>query len=152
MSNPSTEMDINMVSASKDNNLVDNKSEYGLRPEAAQFPMMSVLSFVYPCNALCPHCPYTNSSIRQEFKDVPFMPEKTFKKIADESGRIVAPERCWCEVSLVAAFRHETRYPHICPRPGTLKALASRSFGRNEKRCYCGFVCVTVGFWVLPWI
>ncbi len=59
---------------------------YGLRPEASQYPMMLVLSFVYPCNALCPHCPYTNSSIRKEYRDAPYMPELTFKKIADESG------------------------------------------------------------------
>lgn len=63
------------------------QGSYGLRPEASEFPMMAVLSFVYPCNALCPHCPYTNSNIRQEFKDTPFMPEHTFKKIADECGR-----------------------------------------------------------------
>ena len=62
------------------------QEEYGLRPEASEFPMMSVLSFVYPCNALCPHCPYTNSNIRAQFKEVPFMPESTYKKIADESG------------------------------------------------------------------
>jgi MoaA/NifB/PqqE/SkfB family radical SAM enzyme len=48
--------------------------------------MMLVLSFVYPCNALCPHCPYTNSSIRKEYRDAPYMPEATFKKIAEESG------------------------------------------------------------------
>jgi len=59
---------------------------YGLRPEASEYPMMLVLSFVYPCNALCPHCPYTNSNIRKEYRDAPFMPEATFKKIADESG------------------------------------------------------------------
>src|SRR6516164_1984272 len=60
---------------------------YGLRPDASEFPMMLVLSFVYPCNALCPHCPYTNSNIRKEYRDAPYMPEATFKKIADESGR-----------------------------------------------------------------
>lgn len=60
--------------------------DYGLRPEASEYPMMLVLSFVYPCNADCPHCPYTNSNIRDEYRDVPFMPESTFKKIADESG------------------------------------------------------------------
>jgi MoaA/NifB/PqqE/SkfB family radical SAM enzyme len=60
--------------------------QYGLRPEASEFPMMLVLSFVYPCNALCPHCPYTNSNIRKEYRDAPYMPEGTFKKIADESG------------------------------------------------------------------
>jgi len=61
--------------------------QYGLRPEASEFPMMLVLSFVYPCNALCPHCPYTNSNIRKEYRDAPYMPEATFKKIADESGQ-----------------------------------------------------------------
>lgn len=62
------------------------QEEYGLRPEAAEYPMMLVLSFVYPCNAECPHCPYTNSNIRDSYKDAPFMSEEIFKKIADESG------------------------------------------------------------------
>ncbi len=60
--------------------------DYGIRPEARDFPMMLVLSFVYPCNALCPHCPYTNSNIRKEYRDAPYMSAATFKKIADESG------------------------------------------------------------------
>lgn len=60
--------------------------EYGIRPEAAEFPMMIVLSFVYPCNAKCPHCPYTNSNIRDDYKDAPFMSEQVFKTIADEAG------------------------------------------------------------------
>jgi radical SAM protein with 4Fe4S-binding SPASM domain len=63
-----------------------NENSYGLRPEASEYPMMLVLSYVYPCNALCPHCPYTNSNIRKEYRDAPFMPEATFKKIAEESG------------------------------------------------------------------
>ena len=62
------------------------QEEYGLRPEASVFPMMLVLSFVYPCNAECPHCPYTNSNIRDTYKDVPNMPDAIFKKIADEAG------------------------------------------------------------------
>src|SRR6202048_635412 len=62
-------------------------SQYGLRPEASEFPMMLVLSYVYPCNALCPHCPYTNSNIRKEYQDAPHMPENTFRKIADEAGK-----------------------------------------------------------------
>lgn len=62
------------------------QADYGLRPEASLFPMMLVLSFVYPCNALCPHCPYTNSNIRKEYKDAPFMSAEIFRKIADESG------------------------------------------------------------------
>jgi radical SAM protein with 4Fe4S-binding SPASM domain len=62
------------------------QQEYGLRPEASEFPMMLVLSFVYPCNALCPHCPYTNSNIRKEYRDAPYMSDEIFKKIADEAG------------------------------------------------------------------
>lgn len=65
----------------------DHVAQYGLRPEAAEFPMMLVLSFVYPCNAECPHCPYTNSNIRDSYKDVPYMPDDVFKKIADEAGQ-----------------------------------------------------------------
>jgi len=66
--------------------VVHTQEQYGLRPEAKNFPMMLVLSFVYPCNALCPHCPYTNSNIRKEYRDAPYMSEATFKRIADESG------------------------------------------------------------------
>lgn len=59
---------------------------YGIRPEAKEFPMMCVLSFVYVCNAKCPSCPYTNSEIRADYKDKPFMDEDTFKIIADQCG------------------------------------------------------------------
>ena len=66
---------------------LNNKTKkYGLREEAKDYPMMLVLSFAYPCNALCPHCPYTNSNIRKEYSDQPYMSDKLFKKIADESG------------------------------------------------------------------
>jgi organic radical activating enzyme len=65
---------------------VPENQPYAIRPEAISFPMMLVLSFVYPCNAECPHCPYTNSNIRDSYKDAPYMSEKIFKKIADEAG------------------------------------------------------------------
>jgi MoaA/NifB/PqqE/SkfB family radical SAM enzyme len=71
------------------------QEEYGLREGAAEYPMMLVLSFVYPCNALCPHCPYTNSNIRKEYKDMPFMQPEIFKKIADESG----PHQAYLRIS-----------------------------------------------------
>ena len=67
--------------------IIHTQDSYGLRPEASAFPMMLVLSFVYPCNAHCPHCPYTNSNIRKEYQDAPFMPAPLFRKIADEAGR-----------------------------------------------------------------
>ncbi len=66
--------------------VVYSQDKYGLRPEASVFPMMCVLSFVYPCNAKCPHCPYTNSNIRDNYNDVPFMSEETFRRIAEEAG------------------------------------------------------------------
>jgi radical SAM protein with 4Fe4S-binding SPASM domain len=71
------------------------QEDYGVRPEAAEFPMMCVLSFVYICNARCPNCPYTNSDIRQEYRDRPLMQEDTFKIIADQCG----PHRAWIRLS-----------------------------------------------------
>jgi len=59
---------------------------YGLRPEAKNYPMMIVLSFIYVCNAKCPNCPYNNSKIRDTYNEALYMPETIFKKIADESG------------------------------------------------------------------
>jgi radical SAM protein with 4Fe4S-binding SPASM domain len=60
---------------------------YGIKKEARNFPMMCVLSLVYVCNAKCPACPYTNSNIRDSYKDRPFMNEDTFKIIADQCGK-----------------------------------------------------------------
>lgn len=68
---------------------------YGIRPEAQAFPMMCVLSFTYLCNSLCPNCPYTNSKIRESYKDRPFMEEDTFKIIADQCGQY----RAWIRIS-----------------------------------------------------
>lgn len=71
------------------------ESEYGIRKEALQFPMMCVISFIYTCNALCPNCPYTNSEIRAEYKDRPLMNDDTFKIIADQCGEYGA----WVRIS-----------------------------------------------------
>lgn len=68
---------------------------YGIRPEAQEFPMMCVISFVYVCNALCPNCPYTNSQIRADYKERPFMNEDTFKIMADQCGKYGA----WIRIS-----------------------------------------------------
>ncbi|NGZ29323.1 MAG: hypothetical protein G8345_20865 [Magnetococcales bacterium] len=64
-----------------------HKTGYGMRAEASHYPMMLVLSFVFPCNAKCPHCPYSNSDIRQSYRDTPYMPAELFRKIADETGQ-----------------------------------------------------------------
>jgi radical SAM protein with 4Fe4S-binding SPASM domain len=71
------------------------EASYGIRSEALEFPMMCVLSFTYICNAKCPNCPYTNSEIRSDYKDRPFMREDTFKIIADQCGTYGA----WVRIS-----------------------------------------------------
>lgn len=68
------------------NQVKHTTDEYGIRPQAKEFPMMCVLSFSYVCNAKCPNCPYTLSTIRSNYKDRSFMNEETFKIIADQCG------------------------------------------------------------------
>ncbi|HEY5998743.1 MAG TPA: GNAT family N-acetyltransferase [bacterium] len=74
---------------------VHTEEAYGLRPEAAAFPMMCVIAFVYVCNARCPSCPYTNSDIRASYRDMPLMKPETFRIIADQCG----PHGAWIRVS-----------------------------------------------------
>jgi len=70
-----------------DKKTIDHRQgSYGVRPEALEFPMMVVLSYVYVCNAKCPNCPYNNSDIRSTYRDALIMPDDIFKRIADESG------------------------------------------------------------------
>lgn len=69
-----------------DETKVHTQEEYGLRPEAKEFPMMLVLSFVYVCNAGCPNCPYNNSEIRESYKDAMLMSDEVFRRLADEAG------------------------------------------------------------------
>lgn len=71
------------------------EKEYGIRQEAQEFPLMCVIGLSYVCNSLCPSCPYTNSSIRSDYVDTPFMSEDTFKIIADQCGKYGA----WVRVS-----------------------------------------------------
>ncbi len=79
----------------KNNRILHRQKRYGIKPQAQEFPMMCVLSFTYVCNAKCPNCPYTNSQIRADYKDRPFMEEATFKIIADQCGEYGA----WMRVS-----------------------------------------------------
>ena len=73
-------------------------SPYGLRLGAEDFPLMVVLSIIYPCNLGCPNCPYTdgNSDIRKFYHERKgdLMPEKLWKKIATEAGPYSAWLRC----------------------------------------------------------
>lgn len=79
----------------KNKKIQHTQDAYGIRPEALEFPMMCVISFVYVCNAQCPNCPYTNSEIRNDYKDRPLMHEDTFKIIANQCGKYSA----WIRIS-----------------------------------------------------
>ena len=61
-----------------------------LRKSAVDFPMMIVVSTVYPCNFGCPNCPYSdgNSELRTFYheRDADYFPEELWRKIANEAG------------------------------------------------------------------
>jgi MoaA/NifB/PqqE/SkfB family radical SAM enzyme len=69
-----------------------------LRPGAEEFPLMIVLSMIYPCNFGCPNCPYTdgNSEIRRFYRDRDgeLFPVELWNKIAREAGPYQAWLRC----------------------------------------------------------
>ena len=71
---------------------------YGLRPGAEEFPLMIVISIIYPCNYGCPNCPYTdgNSEIRRFYheRNGDLFPVPLWNKIADECGPFGAWMRC----------------------------------------------------------
>lgn len=73
-------------------------ARYGVRPAAAEFPMMVVISILYPCNFGCPNCPYTdgNSEIRQFYKRAGgnLLPVPLWNKMARECGEYGAWMRC----------------------------------------------------------
>lgn len=74
------------------------KQDFGLRPGAEEFPLMVVLSIIYPCNFGCPMCPYTdgNSEIRKFYRERngDIFPVKLWNSIADEAGEYQAWMRC----------------------------------------------------------
>jgi len=77
---------------------LDTKTEYGLRRGAEEFPLMVVISVIYPCNLGCPFCPYTdgNSELRKFYHDHggDLLPVPLWEKMADECGPYGAWMRC----------------------------------------------------------
>ena len=71
---------------------------YGLRRGAEEFPLMVVISIIYPCNFGCPNCPYTdaNSEIRRFYheRDGDLFKEELWNRIAVECGQYGAWMRC----------------------------------------------------------
>lgn len=65
-------------------------SKEDFRKEAIEFPMMIIISIVYPCNFGCPNCPYTdgNSELRKFYSERggDEFPFELWKKIAIEAG------------------------------------------------------------------
>ncbi len=76
--------------------LTDN--EYGQRRGAEEFPLMVVISIIYPCNFGCPNCPYTdgNSELRKFYHehDGDLISVQLWNKMADECGQYAAWMRC----------------------------------------------------------
>src|SRR3569833_978692 len=68
---------------------LDTKTEYGLRRGAEEFPLMVVISVIYPCNLGCPFNPYTdgNSELRMFYHDYggDLLPVPLWEKMADEN-------------------------------------------------------------------
>src|SRR3984893_12287819 len=74
------------------------EKKYGLRPGAEEFPLMIIVSMIYPCNFGCPMCPYTdgNSEIRKFYRDnhADLFPEDLWNRMAVEAGPYGAWLRC----------------------------------------------------------
>lgn len=68
------------------------------RPGSEEFPLMVVLSIIYPCNFGCPNCPYTdgNSEIRTFYRERngDLFPEPLWNSIAQECGQHGTWMRC----------------------------------------------------------
>lgn len=77
------------------NEFKDNQKFLQYRKAAKRYPMMIVISTVYPCNFGCPNCPYSenNSSLRIVYKEAggDYFPQALWDKIVDESG----PHSTW---------------------------------------------------------
>ena len=113
--------------------------QYGLRPGAEEFPLMIILSMIYPCNFGCPMCPYTdgNSEIRKFYRerDGDLFPVDLWKSIADEAGEYGAWLRC-------TGGGEPMLHPHMVDMIEYAKGRGARvwmntngsMFGPNEKQ------------------
>lgn len=76
----------------------NNRNYSELRKDAREYPMMIVISTVYPCNFGCPNCPYSedNSDLREIYAKSggDYLPQSLWNKIAVESGPYGAWLRC----------------------------------------------------------
>ena len=72
--------------------------DFVVRSRAHEFPLMIILSIVYPCNFGCPNCPYTdgNSELRKFYHERKgdYFPVELWNKIATEAGPYRSFLRC----------------------------------------------------------
>src|SRR5690349_15140295 len=118
---------------------VQQEKKYGLRRGAEEFPLMIILSIIYPCNFGCPMCPYTdgNSEIRTFYRerDGDLFPVDLWKSIADEAGEYGAWLRC-------TGGGEPMLHPHMVDMVEYAKQKGARvwmntngsMFGPNEKQ------------------
>src|ERR1044071_5526754 len=75
-----------------------HEDDFLVRQRAHEFPLMIILSMIYPCNFGCPNCPYSdgNSEIRKFYRDRhgDLFSVELWRKIADECGTYGAWMRC----------------------------------------------------------
>lgn len=75
-----------------------SEDDYAIREKAVEFPLMIILSVIYPCNFGCPNCPYSdgNSDLRKFYRERKgdFLPEVLWQKIATEAGPYGSFLRC----------------------------------------------------------
>lgn len=78
--------------------MVASEQAVTLRQSAVEFPLMIVISTVYPCNFGCPNCPYSlgNSELRDSYKSLggDYISEHLWDKMAQEAGQYGAWLRC----------------------------------------------------------
>src|ERR1700716_829849 len=102
---------------------VNPKAEYGLRTGAEEFPLMVVISIIYPCNFGCPNCPYTdaNSEIRQFYHEHhgDLFPVPLWNKLAVECGPSGGWRRC-------AGGGEPMLHPHMVDMIELAKASGAR--------------------------
>ena len=72
-------------------------AKYGFKPGAEAFPLHVPVSVAYPCNALCPSCPFhvETSDIRKQHNDTPFVRQDVWEGLAREAG----PHAAWLRMS-----------------------------------------------------
>lgn len=67
-----------------------HEDDYLVRQKAAEFPLMIIISIIYPCNFGCPNCPYSdgNSELRKFYREnkADLFPQALWNKIAAEAG------------------------------------------------------------------